>query len=40
MAKAEKEGAKVIVDKQEISEGTFAIMKDPQHNSIGIWHAK
>jgi predicted enzyme related to lactoylglutathione lyase len=40
IAKAEKEGAKVIMDKQEISEGTFAIIKDPQQNSIGIWQAK
>lgn len=30
----------MIIDKQEISEGTFAIIKDPQQNSIGIWQAK
>ena len=40
ITKAEREGAKVIVDKQEISEGTFAIIKDPQQNSIGVWQAK
>ena len=40
ITKAEREGAKVIVDKQEISEGTFAIMKDPQQNLIGVCQAK
>ena len=40
LAKAMREGAKVVVDKQEISEGTFVIIKDPQQNTIGIWQAK
>jgi hypothetical protein len=30
LAKAMREGAKIVVDKQEISEGTFVIMKGPQ----------
>lgn len=40
LQKAENEGAKVMINKQEISEGTFAILKDPQQNTIGIWQAK
>jgi|RhiMethySRZTD1v2_1073278.scaffolds.fasta_scaffold98661_2 uncharacterized protein len=40
IAKAEREGAKVVVDKQEVSEGIFAIMKDPQQNAIGVWQPK
>ena len=33
-------GAKVVVDKQEISEGYFALLQDPQTNIIGIWESK
>ena len=40
LAKAKDKGAKVVIDKQEISEGTFAIVRDPQQNTIGIWQAK
>ena len=36
LSKAKSEGAKLVVDKQEISEGTFVIIKDPQQNTIGI----
>ncbi len=40
LSKAKSEGAKVVVDRQEISEGTFVIIKDPQQNTIGIWQSK
>ena len=40
ISKAKNAGANIIVDKQEVSEGTFVIIKDPQENSIGIWQPK
>jgi predicted enzyme related to lactoylglutathione lyase len=41
ISKAKSAGAKVVVvHKQAISEGTFAIMKDPQQNIMGIWQSK
>lgn len=40
ISKATNSGAQIIVDKQDVSEGTFVIIKDPQGNSIGIWQPK
>ncbi|HEU5121116.1 MAG TPA: VOC family protein [Candidatus Nitrosocosmicus sp.] len=40
ITKAKEAGARVIIEKQEISEGIFAILKDPMQNSIGIWESK
>lgn len=40
ISKAKEAGARVIVEKQEISEGIFAILKDPMQNAIGIWESK
>jgi predicted enzyme related to lactoylglutathione lyase len=33
---AKQLGASVVKDKQEISEGYYAVLVDPQKNSIGI----
>jgi uncharacterized protein len=38
--KAKQLGARVVKDKQEISEGYYAVLEDPQRNSIGIWQNK
>ena len=38
--KAKKLGARVVKDKQEISEGYYAVLEDPQRNTIGIWQNK
>jgi uncharacterized protein len=38
--KAEQLWARVVKDKQEISEGYYAVLEDPQRNSIGIWQNK
>jgi uncharacterized protein len=33
-------GARVVKDRQEISEGYYAVLEDPQKNTIGIWQNK
>jgi uncharacterized protein len=38
--KAKGLGSKVVKDKQEISEGFYAILEDPQGNSFGVWQNK
>jgi uncharacterized protein len=38
--KAKQLGARVVKDKQEISEGYYAVLEDPQRNTIGIWQNK
>ena len=38
--KAKQLGARVVKNKQEISEGYYAVLEDPQRNSIGIWQSK
>ena len=38
--KAKQLGARVVKDKQQISEGYYAVLEDPQKNSIGIWQEK
>ena len=38
--KAKQLGARVVKDRQEISEGYYAVLEDPQRNSIGIWQKK
>jgi predicted enzyme related to lactoylglutathione lyase len=40
ITKAKQLGARVVKDKQEISEGYYAVLEDPQKNSIGIWQEK
>ena len=37
IGKAQQLGAKVVKDKQEINEGYYAVMEDPQKNTFGIW---
>ncbi len=37
----EKElGSKVVKYKQEISEGFYAVLEDPQGNTFGVWQNK
>jgi predicted enzyme related to lactoylglutathione lyase len=38
--KAQGLGAKVVKNKQEINEGYYAVMEDPQKNTFGIWQDK
>jgi predicted enzyme related to lactoylglutathione lyase len=38
--KAKQLGARVVKDRQEISEGYYAVLEDPQRNTIGIWQNK
>jgi uncharacterized protein len=38
--KAKELGSKVVKDKQEISEGFYAVLEDPQGNSFGVWQNK
>ena len=38
--KANQLGARVVKDRQEISEGYYAVLEDPQKNTIGIWQNK
>jgi len=38
--KAKQLGAKLVKNKQEISDGYFAVLEDPQKNTFGIWQGK
>jgi predicted enzyme related to lactoylglutathione lyase len=38
--KANELGAKVVKNKQEMSEGYYAVLDDPQGNIFGIWQNK
>ena len=38
--KAKQLGARVMKDRQEISDGYYAVLEDPQKNAIGIWQDK
>jgi predicted enzyme related to lactoylglutathione lyase len=38
--KAKQLGGRVVKDRQEISEGYYAVLEDPQKNTIGIWQNK
>ena len=38
--KANELGAKVVKNKQEISEGYYAVLEDPQGNTFGVWQNK
>jgi uncharacterized protein len=38
--KSQEYDGQVLVDKHEISEGYFAVLKDPQNNVFGIWQDK
>jgi predicted enzyme related to lactoylglutathione lyase len=40
VSKAKQLGARVVKDKQEISDKYYAVLEDPQKNSIGIWQDK
>jgi predicted enzyme related to lactoylglutathione lyase len=38
--KAKELGSKVVKDKQEIAEGYYAVLEDPQGNTFGVWQNK
>jgi predicted enzyme related to lactoylglutathione lyase len=40
ISKAQKLGAKVVKNKQDIDAGYYAVMEDPQENTFGIWQEK
>ncbi len=40
ISKAKNGGAKILVEKQEISEGYYALLEDPQGCMVGIWEDK
>jgi predicted enzyme related to lactoylglutathione lyase len=40
ISKAKDSKANVVLDKQEISEGFYALLEDPHRNIIGIWEPK
>ena len=40
IAKSQKQGAKVVVEKKEISEGFYATLQDQQKNTFGLWQSK
>jgi len=40
IAKSLKQGAKIVVDKKEISEGFYATLQDQQQNTFGLWQSK
>jgi uncharacterized protein len=40
ITKAKQLGARVVKDRQEISDGYYAVLEDPQRNTIGIWQNK
>jgi predicted enzyme related to lactoylglutathione lyase len=40
IAKSQKQGAKVIVNKKEISVGFYATLQDQQNNTFGLWQSK
>ena len=40
LQKSREHGAQVLVNKHEIREGYFAVLKDPQNNVFGIWQEK
>ena len=40
IAKSQQQGAKVIVNIKEISEGFYATLQDQQKNTFGLWQSK
>jgi uncharacterized protein len=40
VSKAKRLNAKMAKEKQEIEEGYYAILEDPQGNTFGIWQAR
>jgi len=38
--KAKQLGAKLVKNKQEMPEGYYAVLEDPQKNTFGIWQNK
>lgn len=40
ITKSQKQGAKVVIDKKEISEGFYATLQDQQQNTFGLWQSK
>lgn len=40
ITKAKQLGARFVKDRQEISDGYYGVLEDPQRNTIGIWQNK
>jgi predicted enzyme related to lactoylglutathione lyase len=40
VSKAKQLNAKIVKEKQEIDQGYFAVLEDPQKNTFGIWQDK
>jgi uncharacterized protein len=40
ISKSKQLGARVIKDKQEITEGYYAVLEDPQKNTFEVWQEK
>jgi len=40
IVKSQQQGAEVIVNKKEISEGFYATLQDQQKNTFGLWQSK
>ena len=40
ISKSQKQGAKVLINKKEISEGFYTTLQDQQQNTFGLWLSK
>jgi predicted enzyme related to lactoylglutathione lyase len=40
ISKSQKQGAKVLINKKEISEGLYTTLQDQQQNTFGLWQSK
>jgi predicted enzyme related to lactoylglutathione lyase len=40
ISKSQKQGAKVLINKKEISEGFYTTLQDQQQNTFGLWQSK
>jgi uncharacterized protein len=40
ISKSQKQGANVLINKKEISEGFYTILQDRQQNTFGLWQSK
>jgi uncharacterized protein len=40
ISKSQKQGANVLINKKEISEGFYTTLQDRQQNTFGLWQSK
>ena len=40
VSKAKQLNAKIVKEKQDIDQGYYAVLEDPQKNTFGIWQDK